>query len=83
MLAARSFDGAEASQAQVKDMLASRGMKASFFQAEFVDCKLVGSMFDRCTFDLVTVRGGDHGWPRGTPLDATEVIWEFFGQHRR
>lgn len=32
---------------------------------------------------LVTVRGGDHGWPRGTPLDATEVIWEFFGQHRR
>ncbi|SET86132.1 Pentapeptide repeat-containing protein [Geodermatophilus poikilotrophus] len=25
----------------------------------FTDCKLVGSTFDRCTFDLATVEGGD------------------------
>jgi len=32
---------------------------------------------------FVTVRGGDHGWPRGATLEATDVIWEFFRQHRR
>jgi polyhydroxybutyrate depolymerase len=32
---------------------------------------------------LVTVRGGDHGWPRSGALDATDVIWEFFSRHRR
>ena len=35
---------------------------------------------------LLTLRGGDHGWPRtdgGAAIDATDVIWEFFTQHRR
>ncbi len=32
---------------------------------------------------LITVRGGDHGWPRGATLEATDVIWEFFHQHSR
>jgi uncharacterized protein YjbI with pentapeptide repeats len=31
----------------------------SFFDASFTQCKLVGSVFDRCTFDIVTVDGGD------------------------
>ena len=40
----------------------------------------------RCRAPVVflTVRGGGHGWPRGDRgLDATDVIWEFFAQHRR
>jgi polyhydroxybutyrate depolymerase len=42
----------------------------------------------RCRAPVVflTVRGGDHGWPRtsrGAAIDATDVIWEFFAQHRR
>ena len=40
----------------------------------------------RCRAPVVflTVRGGDHGWPRGeSALDATDVIWEFFTHHRR
>lgn len=37
----------------------------------------------RAPVTLVTVRGGDHGWPRGSPIEATDVIWEFFRQHRR
>lgn len=42
----------------------------------------------RCRAPVVflTVRGGDHGWPRasrGEAIDATDVIWEFFTQHRR
>lgn len=32
---------------------------------------------------LLTVRGGNHDWPRGAPLEATDVIWEFFREHRR
>ena len=35
---------------------------------------------------FVTVRGGDHGWPRtdrGSSIDATDVIWKFFTQHTR
>jgi polyhydroxybutyrate depolymerase len=35
---------------------------------------------------LLTLRGGDHGWPRtdgGAAIDATDVIWEFFTQHER
>jgi polyhydroxybutyrate depolymerase len=35
---------------------------------------------------LLTVRGGDHGWPRtgrGPPIDATDAIWEFLARHRR
>lgn len=31
----------------------------SFFEAVFTRCKLVGSMFDRCSFGLITVDGGD------------------------
>jgi uncharacterized protein YjbI with pentapeptide repeats len=30
-----------------------------FFDATFTDCKFVGSRFDRCTFDLLKVRGGN------------------------
>jgi polyhydroxybutyrate depolymerase len=42
----------------------------------------------RCRAPVVflTIRGGDHGWPvasRGAGIDATDVIWEFFTQHRR
>ena len=35
---------------------------------------------------LLTLRDGDHGWPRsaaGAAIDATDVIWEFFVQHQR
>ena len=35
---------------------------------------------------LLTLRGGDHGWPRtdrGAAIDAPDVIWEFFAQHAR
>jgi fluoroquinolone resistance protein len=31
----------------------------SFFEAHFTDCKFVGSMFDRCTYDLMAVSGGN------------------------
>jgi uncharacterized protein YjbI with pentapeptide repeats len=31
----------------------------NFFDARFTDCKLVGSMFDRCTFDVTKVVGGN------------------------
>ena len=39
----------------------------------------------RCRAPVVflTVRGGDHGWPRGgngAGFDATDVIWEFFSR---
>jgi len=40
----------------------------------------------RAPVAFLTLRGGDHGWPltsRGAALDATDVIWEFFTQHRR
>jgi poly(3-hydroxybutyrate) depolymerase len=42
----------------------------------------------RCRAPVVflTVRDGDHGWPlttRGAAIDATDVIWDFFAQHRR
>lgn len=42
----------------------------------------------RCRAPVVflTVRGGDHGWPRtsqGAAIDATDAIWEFFAGHRR
>ena len=42
----------------------------------------------RCRAPVVflTLRDGDHGWPRGdsgAAIDATDVIWEFFRQHRR
>jgi polyhydroxybutyrate depolymerase len=35
---------------------------------------------------FLTIRGGDHGWPRtsrGASIEATDVIWEFFAQQRR
>jgi polyhydroxybutyrate depolymerase len=35
---------------------------------------------------FLTVRGGDHGWPRvadGAIADATDLIWEFFAERRR
>jgi uncharacterized protein YjbI with pentapeptide repeats len=31
----------------------------NFFTATITDCKMVGSMFDRCTFDRLSVVGGD------------------------
>jgi polyhydroxybutyrate depolymerase len=42
----------------------------------------------RCRAPVVflTLRGGDHGWPRtsrGAAIDATDVIWEFFAQRGR
>jgi polyhydroxybutyrate depolymerase len=42
----------------------------------------------RCRAPVVflTLRGGDHGWPRtdhGSAIDATNEIWEFFAQYSR
>lgn len=42
----------------------------------------------RCRAPVVflTIRGGDHGWPRksrGAPIDATAAIWEFLAGHHR
>ena len=42
----------------------------------------------RCRAPVVflTVRGGDHGWPRterGSAIEAADVIWEFFSHHTR
>jgi polyhydroxybutyrate depolymerase len=42
----------------------------------------------RCRAPVVflTMRGGDHGWPRvadGATADATDLIWEFFISQRR
>lgn len=42
----------------------------------------------RCRAPVVflTLRDGDHGWPRrdlGAAIDGTDVIWEFFTHHRR
>ena len=42
----------------------------------------------RCRAPVVflTLRQGDHGWPRiaaGAAIDATDVIWEFFDSQRR
>lgn len=42
----------------------------------------------RCRAPVVflTLRGGDHGWPRtadGAPINATDAMWEFFAQHTR
>jgi polyhydroxybutyrate depolymerase len=42
----------------------------------------------RCRAPVVflTLRGGDHGWPltsHGSPIDAVDMIWEFFAQRRR
>lgn len=34
-------------------------VNCDFFEAHFTDCKLVGSMFDRCTFDLMQAAGGN------------------------
>ena len=34
-------------------------VNCSFFDARFTDCKLVGSTFDRCTFDVMQVAGGN------------------------
>ena len=31
----------------------------SFFETSFTECKLLGSTFDRCTFDLMRVSGGN------------------------
>jgi fluoroquinolone resistance protein len=31
----------------------------NFYDASFTDCKLVGSVFDRCTFDVMKVSGGN------------------------
>lgn len=31
----------------------------SFFETSFTECKLLGSTFDRCTFDLMRVTGGN------------------------
>ena len=40
----------------------------------------------RAPVTLLTIRGGDHGWPRsagGAGFDATDAIWEFFARHHR
>lgn len=34
-------------------------MNCNFFDAAFSDCKMVGSMFDRCSFDLTKVQRGN------------------------
>jgi fluoroquinolone resistance protein len=34
-------------------------INCNFFEAHFSECKLVGSMFDRCTYDLMQVTGGN------------------------
>ncbi|MEV6305745.1 pentapeptide repeat-containing protein [Actinoplanes sp. NPDC051861] len=34
-------------------------VNCTFFDATFTDCKMVGSGFERCTFDIMTVEGGD------------------------
>ena len=34
-------------------------VNCDFFDARFTDCKLVGSMFERCTFDMLQVAGGN------------------------
>jgi uncharacterized protein YjbI with pentapeptide repeats len=34
-------------------------VNCSFFDARLTDCKLVGSAFDRCTYDLMQVSGGN------------------------
>ncbi|MFI0420921.1 pentapeptide repeat-containing protein [Spongiactinospora sp. 9N601] len=33
-------------------------IRCSFFDAVFRDCKLIGGMFDGCTYGLLTVEGG-------------------------
>lgn len=34
-------------------------VNCTFFDATFTNCKMVGSVFERCTFDIMTVEGGD------------------------
>ena len=34
-------------------------VNCDFFDSRFTECKLVGSMFDRCTYDLMQVAGGN------------------------
>lgn len=34
-------------------------VRCGFFDASFAGCKLIGSMFDACTHDLLKVKGGD------------------------
>jgi fluoroquinolone resistance protein len=34
-------------------------VNCNFFDARFTECKLVGSMFDRCTYELMQVAGGN------------------------
>ncbi len=34
-------------------------VNCTFFDATFTRCKMVGSHFERCTFDIMTVDGGD------------------------
>ena len=34
-------------------------VNCNLFDTRFTDCKLVGSMFDRCTYDLMQVSGGN------------------------
>ena len=34
-------------------------VNCNFFDAKFTECKLVGSMFDRCTFEITRITGGN------------------------
>ncbi len=49
--------------------------ETSFFDAELVGCKLVGSSFDRCTLQPLAVRGGNWSFVslRGARLVAAEL----------
>ena len=33
--------------------------------------------------ELVTIAGGDHGWPRDASFDSTAKLWQFFSSHKR
>ena len=44
-------------------------------QAEFTACKFVGSAFDRCSFDLVTVDGGDWSFVAMPEADLTKATF--------
>ncbi|MBG0567983.1 pentapeptide repeat-containing protein [Actinoplanes aureus] len=49
-------------------------VNCTFFDATFTNCKMVGSGFERCTFDIMTVEGGDWSFtslPRADLSSAT------------
>ena len=51
-------------------------VNCSFFETSFAECKLLGSTFDRCTFDLMRVNGGNWahaGLAGSTPAGLTPL----------